>query len=338
MKISIIVPVYNVERFLPRCLDSILNQTIREIEIILVDDGSTDHSGAVCDQYAAKDSRIIALHQSNSGVSAARNLGLAVAHGEYLGFIDSDDWIEPDMYERLLRNAEQYEAEISVCGMVSEGQSRTVIGTPGDIEILTGRQAQLKLMELITLLPSLCNKLYKRELLDALRNDSGVSFTEDMLANYRAFARSRRVVVDGAAGYHYMLREGSAVYAAVNQGHIDAITKAEEMLRSVQGDLELERLWRRRCVALRLTALNRIIKSEKMCEYFQPIRAALLRGKTEIFRSSIYTRREKAQTLAIWLALPIYKTLVRRTYQRQTGMGVESRAGKRNQGKTQRTA
>ena len=115
-KISIIVPIYNIEKYLPRCLDSILAQTYKNLEVILVDDGSVDNSGMIADKYARNDQRINVIHQVNKGVSAARNAGLDLATGDYIGFVDGDDYIEKDMYERLLFNAIKYKADISHCG------------------------------------------------------------------------------------------------------------------------------------------------------------------------------------------------------------------------------
>ena len=114
-KISVIVPVYKVEPYLRKCLDSIVNQTYRNLEIILVDDGSPDNCGAICDEYAAGDGRIRVIHQENGGVSSARNAGLSAVTGEWVGWVDSDDWIEPDMYEYLLKNALEQNADIAVC-------------------------------------------------------------------------------------------------------------------------------------------------------------------------------------------------------------------------------
>ena len=116
MKISVIVPVYNCEKYLPSCLDSILNQTYTSLQIILVDDGSPDKSGIICDQYAAKDSRIQVIHQKNQGVSAARNAGLACADGDAVGFVDSDDTIDADMYETLTSLMLAHKADVAVCG------------------------------------------------------------------------------------------------------------------------------------------------------------------------------------------------------------------------------
>lgn len=126
-ELSIIVPVYKVEPYLRRCIDSILAQTFRDFELILIDDGSPDHCGAICDEYAAKDSRIIVIHQKNQGVSAARNAGLDIARGTYLGFVDSDDWIEPEMYETMLATAKEKQVDVVVCGIQYRADDGTLI-------------------------------------------------------------------------------------------------------------------------------------------------------------------------------------------------------------------
>ena len=114
-KISIIVPVYNVEQYLERCVESLINQTYKNIEIILVDDGATDNSGQLCDELAQRDPRIVVYHKVNGGLSDARNYGIDKASGDYIGFIDSDDFIDDDMYEVLLSNILEYNAFISFC-------------------------------------------------------------------------------------------------------------------------------------------------------------------------------------------------------------------------------
>ena len=126
-ELSIIVPVYKVEKYLPKCLDSILAQTFTDFELILIDDGSPDRCGDICDEYAAKDDRLIVIHQENKGVSAARNAGLDIARGEYIGFVDSDDWIEPEMYETMLATAKESEAEIVACGANHSDETETIL-------------------------------------------------------------------------------------------------------------------------------------------------------------------------------------------------------------------
>ena len=117
-KLSVIVPVYNVERYLKRCVDSLLAQTEENLEIILVDDGSTDRSGALCDEYAQRESRIRVHHKENGGLTSAWKAGMELAQGNYVGFVDSDDWIDKEMYERMLKMAQREDADMVVCGLV----------------------------------------------------------------------------------------------------------------------------------------------------------------------------------------------------------------------------
>lgn len=115
-KISIIIPVYNVERYLEKCIDSILQQTFKDIEVVLVNDGSQDQCGEICDRYKQKDNRIKVVHKENGGVASARNAGLKIATGEWIGWVDADDWIEPDMFNYLIENAIVYGADIAEIG------------------------------------------------------------------------------------------------------------------------------------------------------------------------------------------------------------------------------
>lgn len=121
--ISIIVPVYNVERYLNKCLDSIIHQTYNNLEIVLVDDGSTDWSGLICDAYATKDNRVTVIHKENNGLSAARNIGLEYSHGELIGFVDSDDYVDRQMYEILLRQLEEDKSDIAICDYMRVDES-----------------------------------------------------------------------------------------------------------------------------------------------------------------------------------------------------------------------
>ena len=120
IKISIIVPVYRAEKYLNRCVDSILSQTYTALEVILVDDGSPDQSGAMCDGYAKKDSRVKVIHQKNRGVAAARNRGLDMAAGDYITFVDSDDYIDPDMYLSMIRIIREYDCDVVMCDCIKE--------------------------------------------------------------------------------------------------------------------------------------------------------------------------------------------------------------------------
>ena len=130
--ISVIVPVYNVEKYLVQCINSILNQTIKNLEIILVDDGSLDNSGKICDEFSKKDDRIVAIHKENNGLSSARNAGLEIANGNYIGFVDSDDWLDEHMYEILLKLIKENNSDISCCDFFKTADSNDTMPSCDD--------------------------------------------------------------------------------------------------------------------------------------------------------------------------------------------------------------
>ena len=209
-KISVIVPVYKVEPYLRKCLDSIVNQTYENLEIILVDDGSPDNCGAICDEYAARDKRITVIHKPHGGVSSARNAGLAAATGEWLGWVDSDDWIEPDMYEYLLHGARKYGADIAVCGRIEIYPNQKVPrGWEADT-LLDRKQAMGLLLKNDLMQNYLWDKLWKRELFQGLAFPEGKTF-EDVAVMYRIFERAERVVCVPGYGYNYRHHGGSII-------------------------------------------------------------------------------------------------------------------------------
>lgn len=161
-KISIIVPVYKVEPYLRKCLDSIVGQTYQNLQIILVDDGSPDNCGKICDEYAARDRRIEVIHQANGGVSAARNAGLKLADGDYIGWVDSDDWIESGMYEYLLENALKYGADIAVCSRFERYKDKVIRRGWSNIEVLNREKALQMLLKNDVMQNYLCDKLCKQ--------------------------------------------------------------------------------------------------------------------------------------------------------------------------------
>lgn len=208
-KISIIVPVYNMEKYLCRCVDSILAQTYQNIQVILVDDGSTDQSAEICDSYGAKDPRVTVIHKENGGLSSARNAGIEAAHGEYIGFVDSDDYIAPEMYEMLI-GAMDAEGEISnvMCVRVDENgvtSPSSVLHTKD--EIIPALDFAKELM-LHAGDASVCSKLFHRSIFQDLRFVEG-KLNEDLLFIMEAMARTKQVRFIGHVGYYYFSRRGS---------------------------------------------------------------------------------------------------------------------------------
>ena len=208
--ISVIVPVYKVEPYLRKCLDSIAGQTYQNLEIILVNDGSPDNCGAICDEFAAQDKRVRVIHKENGGVSSARNAGLAVAMGDWIGWVDSDDWIESDMYSYMLKKAVEYGADIVACGRSEHCQGRDVVRGWGKEQVLD-TQAALELLLKNDIMQSyLWDKLWRRELFDGQIFPTGRTF-EDIAVMHRLFMRAQRVVCLPEIKYHYLHHKGSIV-------------------------------------------------------------------------------------------------------------------------------
>lgn len=201
--ISVIVPVYNVEPYLRKCLDSIVNQTYRDLEILVIDDGSTDGSGKICDEYAEKDERVKVFHTKNRGLSCVRNLGLDEAKGEWIGFVDSDDWIEPDMYECLLSRAEETGADVVECGVFLEYRNRRLENTKEDV-LLTGTGAVNALLQ-GKLSNTVWSKLWNKGCFLGVRFPESRIF-EEYAVTYRLLYSADKVGTIPLSRYHYTQR------------------------------------------------------------------------------------------------------------------------------------
>ena len=207
--ISIIVPVYKVTPYLRQCVESIINQTYRDLEILLIDDGSPDECGEICEEYKNRDNRIRVFHTENRGLSAARNFGLQNAAGDCIGFVDPDDWIEPDMYAVLLRGLE--EADISVCGYDSGAQRVQLTKA-----MYTGADSLKALID-EKFNNNVWNKLYRRKLFDGVLFPEGKNY-EDVAVMHRIVDRASLVAVEPSVLYHYRIRSESITktYTAKN--------------------------------------------------------------------------------------------------------------------------
>jgi len=213
-RISIIVPVFNAEKTLERCVDSVLAQTRTELELILVDDGSTDGSAAIVDAYAKKDARVRAVHTPNRGVSAARNTGLGLASGDFVGFADADDWVEPNMFERLIDLIEREDADIAVCGYYEQPEGEAPEAAPLEGALLSPGQAYRLALETKAFGGFVWNKLFKSDFFAAhghrLRFDESVHVCEDLLLVCECLCRAQRIVCAPSLLYHYFIAEENA--------------------------------------------------------------------------------------------------------------------------------
>jgi len=210
-KLSVIVPIYRGEKYLKRCIDSIVNQTYINLEIILINDGSPDKSGEICDAYEKEDRRIRVLHQENKGVSAARNTGLDMASGDFIGFVDSDDYINECMYEVLLSNCLKFDAEVSVCRLARfEGEAAHVELKQSDkTNVFSAREALINMHGRdgqVYTVP--CNKLYRRDLFEELRYPLN-KINEDEFLTYKVMDNAKRIVLTEEVLYYYRVNNGS---------------------------------------------------------------------------------------------------------------------------------
>ena len=225
--ISVVVPVYKVEKYLDKCIESIVKQTYKNLEIILVDDGSPDTCPAICEKWKEKDSRVKVIHKENGGLSSARNAGVKIARGEYIGFIDSDDYIDPEMYEVLQSQLTKTNADLAICSVrwVNEDNSpyTDVCKSPIKDEILDKNAAFLKLTPPDSFYyVTAMNKLYKRHILDKVSFPEG-RIHEDEFTIHRFFGECERVVTVERELYFYVQRKNSIMHTNFSTKRLDAI-------------------------------------------------------------------------------------------------------------------
>lgn len=223
-KVSVIIPVYNVRAYLRECVDSVRAQSHRDMEILLVDDGSTDGSGELCDILAAEDARIRVMHKPNGGVSAARNDAIEAATGDYLLFIDGDDTIDPRMAEKMLSMAEKHDAEIVCCELTMRMPDGSMVPGPTQAEfVCTGREALSKMLSANTIHGYACNKMFARSVLDARPFPEDIRYAEDASMVMDALPRAKRVAMRPEGLYLYRRNAASATYKAFDERYRDFI-------------------------------------------------------------------------------------------------------------------
>lgn len=237
-RVSLIIPVYNTENYLERCLKSAVSQTYQNMEIICIDDGSTDNSGQIVDEFAARDNRVIAIHQTNKGESNARNTGLRVATGDYIGFMDCDDWIEPDMYESLAKALEEEDADMAIAGFYREfedsGKQRIAVQNEKAVEpkVFDGKQLLRYLYErdAYRAFAYIWDKLYKREVIysclgEPILFDESMKLGGDVLYLAQCALHTKRAVYVDRTFYHYLQRDASGC-------HVPDLSRKQDNIRA----------------------------------------------------------------------------------------------------------
>ena len=224
--ISVIVPVYNVRSYLEKCFESIAGQNYRNLEIILVDDGSTDGSGDLCEELAGRDSRVRVIHKKNGGLGSARNAGIDAARGEILSFVDSDDWIEPGMYDTLTEIMHREDAQIIACGIKKVSETGAVSYYQDNLEerrVYTREEALIELPKNERLSNSMCNKLFRRETIQGLHINEQI-FYEDNPFTPQCFARAEKIAYTAEPFYCYFERTGSISRKGFSVREFDRVT------------------------------------------------------------------------------------------------------------------
>ncbi len=224
--ISIIIPVYNVEKYLPRCLNSVIAQTYTNLEIILIDDGSTDASGKICDEYARKDSRFKILHKGNQGLASARNDGLRMATGEYIGFVDSDDYIEKDMFECLYNLITRDNADISMCDMFIERKGKWVESNVIDTPYKCVTRSEIFKFPIWRVV---WNKLYRSSGLKNICFKEGISYGEDTLFSFELITNVNKVAIGNKKKYYYAQNNLSITHK-FKKRHIDYLDIEQKVM------------------------------------------------------------------------------------------------------------
>ena len=327
-KLSIIIPVYNIENYLARCLDSVLNQTFSDFEVIIVDDGTNDSSGLIADSYAIKDNRIKVIHKENGGVSSARFEGIKTANGDFIGFVDGDDVIEPDMFSVLIQNAEKYNADISHCGykmIFPDGRIDYYYNTDKIIE----QDQHSGLTDLLKgefIEPGLWNKIYKADLVKNIVHnsimDSSIKINEDLLMNYYLFRQSNKSVFVDKCFYHYMIHKNSAATSKININKLCDPIKVLQILDSeTKNEVDLNKIVNARYARILVYTATLSLKTN-------PELIAPERKKARInLRKNIATfiKNEKVgfrlKLMCIWTALsPQTYSLIHTIYAKVSGM------------------
>ncbi len=210
--ISVIVPVYNVEKYINKCIDSIINQTYKNLEIILVDDGSPDNCGKICDEYEKKDNRVKVIHKTNSGVSSARNEGVEIATGKWISFIDSDDWIEENYFEVLLEYAKKYNSNVAICGYnrIYKDRKEEINSLENNLE-MNSREYLIKSLNPQTGLGFCHMKIIERKCIANVRFNKDLIVGEDALFNIEISKNIERAIFCNQALYNYRNNEDSVV-------------------------------------------------------------------------------------------------------------------------------
>ena len=312
-KISVIVPVYNVEQYLERCVDSIINQTYTNLEIILVNDGSTDNSGKLCDELAKKDERIRVIHKENGGLSDARNRGIDESESDLVGFIDSDDYIDSDMYEVLLKNLNDTDADLSMCALYDVyNNTPEAQVTNKETWKLSSEQAIRMVMEAKILSVTAVNKLYRKSLFTDLKFEVG-KIAEDAFIMIKLLDKCEKIVATNEKKYYYVHRENSITTQKFSTKFLNVIEAYEQ-----NSNIILEKYPKLKDVAqTRMNwayfyVLDRLLLDDNYNdkELENKLISYLKNHRKDILNDPLFTKGRKIGFIALLLNRNLYRKLI----------------------------
>lgn len=311
--ISVIVPIYNMEKYLKRCLDSIVNQTYSDLEIILINDGSKDNSKEICDDYAKKDKRIRVIHKDNEGVSAARNDGIDAANGEYLAFVDSDDYIAPDMIERLYNNTKAYNADISICDFCATTDTNCV-GTKSNSVVSMNADLAIKHLYIDADIGFviLWGKLFRKEIFDEIRLPKGIKCAEDNYISYKLLYKANTITFEKSKLYMYFQRADSETKTFDSSSAEDFKAFGEQMLFwKKENRMDFHRMCFVRCFKRLLLTLDCASNYAKSADFYSCMKTEYEKAIRDNIDDVKIGRLEKKCYLIDWVEnkrelLPFY--------------------------------
>ncbi len=312
--ISVIVPVYNVKPYLRRCVDSILAQTLPGIEIILVDDGSFDGSDLVCDEYAGNNKSVQVIHKENGGLGSARNAGLDVATGEYVAFVDSDDFIAPETYQHLLCALWENKADLSICGYQKvEGHKEQGVANAYPSETMTGMQALEKLYTNDYVYFTIaCNKLFKRSVFDSLRFPQGKLF-EDGYAAFRYYYLAQTVVCLPECFYFYQTRNNSITTSLLSIKNLDGLDAEVDSIDflSEKGCFDLLTKAQTKYAGALISNLKRYnLKQKDIRLRFGKVKKDFIRLYPDMMKNQLLSKKEKVLLSSFAISPRLCKSII----------------------------
>ena len=311
--ISIIVPVYNVEQYLEKCVDSIVNQTYKNLEIILVDDGATDSSGKLCDKLAKIDNRIKVYHKENGGLSDARNYGVERATGEYIGFVDSDDYIDAEMYEKLYEAIKKENVDVAECNLKIIYPEREELFTEQNYYNVCTKQEYLEeYLKIEKIFGSACVRLIKSDISKKLKFPVGKLY-EDTYYAYDLINVADSYVIMDAPYYNYLMRENSITNAKFNPRIFNLIEIVEEFHNTVYENYPgLEEAADCRRMYAYFSVLNSILLEENYRdnEYYSEILSYFKRNYISLLKNKYINRNRKLSIILIKLNIDLYRKVL----------------------------